>query len=65
MLAKAPPLGLFQVQTFGGVYSGVSFIGHTRLFREVAGKMGSRPVNGNEIGRGIECAIARPSWAVS
>jgi hypothetical protein len=26
MLANLPPLGLFQVQTFGGVYSGVSLI---------------------------------------
>jgi hypothetical protein len=26
MLAKRPPLGLFQVQTFGGTYSAVSFI---------------------------------------
>jgi hypothetical protein len=26
MLANFPPLGLAQVQTFGGVYSGVSLI---------------------------------------
>src|SRR5258707_14454011 len=49
MLANCPPLGLFQVQTFGGTYSDVAFI--FSLLMSVA------PLGGRRVVRREKCAL--------